>query len=82
MSANIFEKFLAMTIVTYIYICELLGGKGLEDLVPHGWIHCAVRFLGFSCFLALFYSGLAISVMRMIYIKGRVFFNESFTNNI
>ena len=69
-----FEKFLAMTIVTYIYICELLGGKGLEDLVPQGWIHCAVRFLGFSCFLALFYSGLAISVMRMVYIKGRFFF--------
>ena len=74
-----FEKFLAMTIVTYIYISQIVYDTGLEEIVSQGWLQCAVRFLGFSCFLALFYSGLAISVMRLIYIKGRVFLAVNFS---
>ena len=43
-----FEKFLAVTIVTYIYISQVVYDTGLEEIVPQGWLHCAVRFLGFS----------------------------------
>ena len=64
-----FEKWVATSLVTALHIFEIVTEENLIEYL--GLSDCLVRFAGFSCFLALFYSGLGISVMRVIYIKGK-----------
>ena len=64
-----FEKWLATSLVTALYIFEIVTEESLIEYF--GLSDCLVRFVGFSCFLGLFYIALGISVMRVIYIKGK-----------
>ena len=61
-----FEKFVSCAIMTVILLYDALTGRKVSYI-------CIVRFTGFYGNAAMFYGGLAISVMRIIYIQGRIF---------
>lgn len=64
------EKLMACALMSAVIIFDTIYGRAwvLENIPT-----CPVRFMGMLGNNSLFYSGLAISVMRLIYIQGRVF---------
>ena len=71
-----FEKFVSCAIMTVLLLDDAVTSKYVVKKVS---VHCIVRFTGLYGNVAMFYGGLAISVMRIIYIQGRIFI---VTNNV
>ena len=66
-----FEKLVATAILSSLLMFDIACGKSL--IVEMDWSECAVRFVSVACFLSIVYGGLAISSLRIIYVKGSFF---------
>ena len=62
------ERLVATALFTILLMYDIVEGKSLIDEM--GWSDCTVYLVATSCFYSIFYGGLAISTMRIIYIKG------------
>ena len=65
------EKLITCALTSAIIIFDTIYGN---DWIQETISTCPVRFMGLFGNVALFYGGLAISVMRIIFVQGRVFF--------
>ena len=65
------ERLVAAALFTMLFMYDIVEGKSMIDEM--GWSECTVYLVGTACFYSIFYGGLAISTMRIIYIKGSFF---------
>ena len=70
------EKLMATALLSTLIMFNIVESKSI--IVVLGWSECLVRFLALYWSLAIFYGGLAIASVRLIYIKGKTsLFNQS-----
>ena len=64
------EKLMATGLLSLMMMFDIVEGKSI--IIHMGWSECFVRLVCCFCFLAIFYGGMAVSLMRLIYIKGNI----------